>query len=628
MKKLGKKHRQGIVILTCCLLLLLIGFQNCGKKGSETFPSGSTLPDGSTTTLPPSSTTTTTNSNTTLEVTEIESSSTPQQSWTWNCTQSFRPCQFRYDFNTAASHEFTVKDYIPNNTTATKTDVQGNYYLHIQAKSGDVESQVKSVQVVIGPPDTEGGKNPFLVDQIDTSGSHTCSLNFKASSNPPLEAGYVKCWGLNDKGQLGYGDKKNRGDGKAASITISQLPDVDVDPTDDQHLTEFIATGGQHTCALLKNKCIKCWGSNEFGQLGYADKSNDIGDANSEMGGNLGPVGGAAFKVKTIATGSAHTCSITEPTTEQKAKAHCWGQNDQGQLGQGDTTDRTEPNNITPIDIHPVDPTKTAAENDEFLPKHIAAGAKHTCVVLENDCVKCWGGNQHGQLGYGDTDNRGDDSTANNGAGDMGGNLPPVGGDTFKVKTLVTGDWHNCAIMNDDSVQCWGWNDKGQLGVDASTTPHIGNAKNAQDKVDFIPVDLGGKTAKSITAGAKHTCVTLNDDSTKCWGLNQSGQLGQGNTNDIDDPKSLQAIPIETSGAIAGKPVAGGDTTCFALDDRKVKCWGNNDHGQLAKEHICSLGNGSGYSASSTGTGSECSTPSASDVMGKTVDTIDYLSFE
>ena len=597
MKKLSKHHKNTIIVMSCLFLLLIIGFQNCGENnttGNNT--EGSNSP---TTTLPSTST---------IEVTGITDSNTPQQSWTWNCNNP--PCTFRFHINQeSTTYSFPQNQQYINIRTTTKTDVEGNYYLHIQAKKDEEESQVKTVSIVIAP--TTGGKNKsFLVEQIDTDGSHVCSL----------KDGQVKCWGLNDKGQLGYGDTNNRGDGPNE---IRGLANVNVHepisgPNDD-HLTEFIATGGQHTCALLKNKCIKCWGNNEHGQLGYSDTSNNFGDANNEMGGNLAPVGGLSFKVKTIATGEAHTCSVTSDDT-----VRCWGANDKGQLGQDSTADTfIEPDNIPDIDVHPEDPTKTQQENDGFLPKHVATGAKHTCVVLNNDCVKCWGGNQYGQLGYGDTEDRGDGLDSNS-QSEMGANLPPVGGMNFKVKAIATGDWHTCAIMNgDDSVQCWGLNDKGQLGTGSTT--------DIDDATGLTSIDLGSnRTAKAIIAGSKHTCVTLDDDSMKCFGLNDKGQLGQGSTDDIGDANNemgdnLKAVPVENSRTVASAG-AGGKNTCFVLDDGKVKCWGNNKHGQLAKEHICSLGNGLGYSKSSSG--NECNSPNANDVMGKTVDQIEYLSFE
>ncbi len=598
MEKLNKKHLKNVVILTSCLFVLIIGFQNCGKK--KTNQEGGAEFDSSID----------------LEVTGIENSTIPRQSWTWDCNNA--PCEFRFVINESSAHDNALDDeaYSSDNNTAAGSDApgEGEYYLHIQAKKDVVESEVKTVSIVVGQEEV----TPSLVDQVDTSGSHACSL----------KDGYVKCWGLNDKGQLGYGDTDNRGDGPDE---ISGLADVSVHETiisggtEDGHLTKFIATGDQHTCALLKNECVKCWGNNEYGQLGYGDTDNR-GDDVDEMGDNLDPVGSLEFKVKTVATGLAHTCSITKTDT-----VRCWGGNDQGQLGQGSTDNLTEPS--PDVDIHNDPDEQDQAIIAGFLPKHVAAGAKHTCAMLNNDCVKCWGGNEYGQLGYGDMENRGDDAndlvTEDVDEGEMGLNLLPVGGMEFKVKAIATGDWHTCAIMkSNDSVQCWGLNDEGQLGV--GSTQNIGDAKDAEDKVVFAPVDLGNQKAKSITAGARHTCVTLEDDSTKCWGLNKSGQLGQGSIANIgsadgETGTSLPAIPIEASSIVKGSVVAGGDSTCFKLDDGKVKCWGNNDKGQLAKEHICSLGNGLGYSVSST---DQCNSSDAEDVVGTTVDQIEYLSFE
>ena len=613
MKKLSKKHRRNIVILFSCLFVLLIGFQNCGKKekGSGSFGSGDNDGTGGGTTT---TTTPTTSQNATLEVTEIENSGTPQQRWTWNCNQP--SCDFRYFITEDSSYSFpATQRYSPQNF-ATKNNVEGDYFLYIQAEKNESESAVKKVSIVIGPESNGGGGNPALIDQIDIGGSHTCALTH---DNGDDDAGHVKCWGLNDKGQLGYGSTDNIGDGAGE---VSGLVDVDVHPdSDDNHLTEFIATGGQHTCVLLENKCVKCWGSNELGQLGYSDTNNNIGDADSEMGSNLGPVGGQDFKVKSIATGLAHSCSIT---TDDKAK--CWGANDKGQLGQGNTDNLTfneapQSNDIADIDIHDDPSEQDQAKIEGFLPRHIATGTKHTCAVLNNDCIKCWGENKYGQLGYEvqtNNPNLGDET------GEMGTNLPPVGGMEFKVKAIAVGDSHTCAIMNsDDSVQCWGLNDKKQLGLGSTATSH--HVPLDGTNLSTTKVDLGSNTAKSITAGAKHTCVTLNDDTTKCWGLNNSGQLGQGSTDDINDASGI-AVPIENSGTIAGKTIASGENTCFIGDDGKVKCWGNNEKGQLAQDHACSLGNGLGYSASSNDKCNPSST--ASDVMGKTVDTINYLSFE
>lgn len=566
VEKFSKEYHKRLYLLLGCLCTLFIGFQSCAKNDQDTSPSKPKV-----------------------EVTGITNSSTPQNSWTWSCSNP--ACTFRHFINQQSeSYEFPNNHNYDDENTAQKSDVEGNYYLHIQAKdSNNNESEVKTVSIVIG----QEGQNDFFAKQLDTGGLHTCSLSKDLR---------MKCWGNNEYGQLGQGHTQNVGDG---INEMSQLRDINVHPDEPDHLPEFIATGAKHTCAVLENKCVKCWGDNKYGQLGYSDTNNNRGDEADEMGSNLGPVGGLDFKVKTIVTGSTHTCAIMN-----NDKVRCWGQNDQGQLGQGSTNNAfIEPDKIPDVNVHPDEP--------DHLPESIVAGAKHTCVVLENKCVKCWGNNKYGQLGYSDTNNnRGDE------ANEMGSNLGPVGGLAFKVKTLAAGDWHTCAIMKDDSVKCWGRNDKGQLGQNSRN--------NIVDPTSLASVNLGGRTAKSIVTGAKHTCVTLDDESMKCWGFNEHGQLGQGSTDDIvldEIAGNLKSVPVDSSRKIASTS-ANGDNTCFILDNGKIKCWGNNDYGKLGQGHICSLGNGKGYSASTEDDPNtndffeQCNAPNADDVIGKTVDTI------
>ena len=139
--------------------------------------------------------------------------------------------------------------------------------------------------------------------------------------------------------------------------------------------------------------------------------------------------------------------------------------------------------------------------------------------------MKCWGNGANGQLGYGDTQNRGD------GPGEMGDNLPilHVGGSSlaFKVKAVSVGISHTCAILNDGSLRCWGSGANGRLGY--------GDTQNRGDgggEMDNLPsVDLGsGRSAKFIAAGEYHTCAILDDGSVKCWGYGANGRLGYGDT--------------------------------------------------------------------------------------------------
>ena len=141
--------------------------------------------------------------------------------------------------------------------------------------------------------------------------------------------------------------------------------------------------------------------------------------------------------------------------------------------------------------------------------------------MLDDDSVKCWGNNGDGRLGLGHTLDRGD------GPGEMGDALPAVDLGTGRTAKMISiGGVHTCALLDDDSVKCWGWNNDGQLGLGHTSNRGDGPGEMGDD---LDAVDLGtGRTAKMISAGDVHTCALLDDDSVKCWGDGSYGQLGLG----------------------------------------------------------------------------------------------------
>eukprot|EP01084_Bolivina_argentea_P239034 401691_1 len=162
----------------------------------------------------------------------------------------------------------------------------------------------------------------FNVARIAVGELHACAVS---------TLNKLKCWGENNYGELGYGDRNDRGDGPG-EMGNNLLPEVDLG-------TGFnvarIAVGELHACAVSTLNKLKCWGENNYGELGYGDR-NDRGDGPGEMGNNLSEVDlGTGFTAIGIVSGEAHRCAVSALNTIK-----CWGGNNLGQLGYGDTNTR------------------------------------------------------------------------------------------------------------------------------------------------------------------------------------------------------------------------------------------------------------------------------------------------
>eukprot|EP01083_Nonionella_stella_P007556 21818_1 len=194
--------------------------------------------------------------------------------------------------------------------------------------------------------------------------------------------------------------------------------------------------GYYHTCALSTAHKVKCFGRNNGGQLGYGD-TNNRGDEANEMSNNLleidlgtNFIGDILLEPMQIMAGEYHTCALS---TANKVK--CWGYNLHGSLGYGDTNDRGhEPKQMGDILLE-ID------LGTNFIPMQIMAGDYHTCALSTANKVKCWGYNVYGQLGYGDTNSRGDASNQ------MSDSLLEIDlGTSFIPMKITAGERHNCAL--------------------------------------------------------------------------------------------------------------------------------------------------------------------------------------
>lgn len=411
---------------------------------------------------------------------------------------------------------------------------------------------------------SSGGPGRLTLIQLSTLANHTCAL---------WSDGKLKCWGNNAAGQLGLGDKENRGD--AAGEMGERLPFVDVG---QNHTVKRVATAFTFTCAVLEDGSVKCWGNNldfcgdNFDVncgMGYGDKLAR-GGRPGEMGNAL-PTVDLGGEAKDIVCGSFSCCALLVNDTIK-----CWGENADGELGYGDKLARgNEPGQMS-NDLPPVD---VGVSGVARLQMSSALFAQHMCAALKDGKMKCWGGNVFGQLGIGDTNTRGDDLN------EMGTALPTVQlGQNVVAPAL--GGRSSCALLDDGAVRCWGDNGDGQLGY--GDTMSRGSVL-----ANFPALELGGP-AISLDVSS-HSCAVLANEDVKCWGQNDYeladggvepvGRLGYGDTLSRGARlgqmgSSLPAIDLGD----VGKPeqvVVGSGHTCLRFDDNEVKCWGENFSGAL-----------------------------------------------
>jgi alpha-tubulin suppressor-like RCC1 family protein len=343
---------------------------------------------------------------------------------------------------------------------------------------------------------------PLLIFVSVSAGSgHTCGLT---------DRGGVMCWGSNSNGQLGDGTTTDR----YTPVAVKGLSAG----------VKAVSAGTTHTCALLTTGGVKCWGNNNRGQLGDGTKINRWTPVN---------VIGLASGIASIEAGGLDTCAVTI-----HGGAKCWGSNNQGRLGDGTMIDRLTPTNV----IGMFTGVAAIRAND--------AGGAHTCAVLTNGGLKCWGSNLGGQLGNGMT------TTSY---------VPiDVSGLTSGVSDVALGTWHTCAATS-SGVKCWGDNTWGQLGTGLTTT-------------QLTPVNVLGleSGAQHIATGREYSCALISGDNIKCWGSNFSGELGDGTTIGRLSPTDVISLTSSVS-TIA----AGGSHTCAMLTAGGINCWGENVTGGL-----------------------------------------------
>ena len=330
-----------------------------------------------------------------------------------------------------------------------------------------------------------------------------------------LQSGEARCSGNNSAGQLGNGGTTD----SSTPVAVFQMTQA-----------KGVTTGGFHSCAVLQDGTVKCWGMNEVGELG------DGTTTSSSV-----PVTVSGITTATaVAAGYKHACALLQNGTVQ-----CWGDDSYGELGDGNAI--LQPQRGGPSTSHSSVPVTVVGISTAVA--ITASDGYHSCAVLQNGTVKCWGDNVSGQLGDGTR------TTA----------VTPV--TVVGITTAAgvsSGDFHTCANLLDGSIYCWGLNYSGQLGDGTGWDSNT-------------PVRVSGiSTASAVSAGVIHTCAVLQDGTARCWGYNSNGQIGDGTTINRLSPAVVSGITMAT-----GPVAAGNNDSCTLLRGGVVKCWGMNTYGEL-----------------------------------------------
>jgi alpha-tubulin suppressor-like RCC1 family protein len=423
------------------------------------------------------------------------------------------------------------------------------------------------------------------IQSISAGADYSCALS---------KSGDVYCWGANQAGQLGNGFKSDW-----------ELPSGN--PVLSGALA--IEAGTTHVCALLNDGTVQCWGDNGWGQLGDGTRLARLRPVSPRSFcaptagiGTTEPVrtcaSGTPLTVKQLAAGYVFNCALLS-----SGAVRCWGDNVNGQLGDGTTTARSLPGRDLLQGV-----------------KSLTAGASHVCALMDSGGVRCWGDNSQGQLGDGTTVHR---------------LLPPANDVLTNVQAVSAHMFHTCALTG-GKVTCWGSNEGGALGDGVSTngfrtspSPPLAGVENATDVAagelgtcvltqgkpvcwgqpwnDDAPTPIAvNATIRSLALGymdgcfvtssnlvecnkeisvdqlsdvqqltvAGPHCALLTSGVVHCWGPNNQGALGDSTHNtrfDLGPPILLNAAAIESDY----------DHTCAILTNGQLQCWGLNSHGQL-----------------------------------------------
>ena len=321
-------------------------------------------------------------------------------------------------------------------------------------------------------------------DLLGVGERHQCSITL---------GGTAQCWGDNEGGQLGDGSR----------LASARLPR----PVIGVMRYAGLGAGATHTCGVTEPGDVYCWGSNTDGELG--DGTTIRRSAPVRIAGT------GTYRL--VRGGRAHTCAL-----DVEGQVRCWGSNVSGQLGDGTWDSRSIPTLV-----------RLPAQRTAIT---VAVGEAHSCAVLNDNRVVCWGANGSGQLGV---------------PGDSAEHTPRVV-PGVRATALAAGGAHTCAVLVSGPVRCWGRDDSGQLGAESSQDGAVG-------RMTVIP---GGEDVRAIAAGTSHTCALTRGGWAWCWGRTSAG---------------VRRAPYRVGRGPYVALVAGGARSCAVPRGRVPECWTGAD---------------------------------------------------
>lgn len=385
------------------------------------------------------------------------------------------------------------------------------------------------------------------VNSISAGVGTTCALT---------DTSGVECWGWNFYGTLGMGAL----DGPQNCYTVDNPVGCSIVPVAVRGLgsgVRALASGYAHACALTDAGGVECWGYNTAGQLGDGTNTGPqlcSSEHPTPCSSIPVAVSGLGSGVSAIGSGWDQTCAVMD-----SGAVECWGNNGDGQLGNGTTVDSS-----TPVAVQLPEGVKATA---------VAGGNQHMCALTDAGGVECWGYNGWGLLGIGT-------ETGPQTCGENPCSTTPVAvhlPEGVTATAIASGGYHTCVVTSTGGVMCWGRGEEGELG-------------NGSDTESWTPVPVQlpeGVTVKAIASESYHTCALTSTGSVLCWGYNGNAQLGDGTFSGPEtcaEEGSCSTVPVAVSGleGAASAIATGGEYGCAVGETGGgVQCWGYDGTGGL-----------------------------------------------